>query len=138
MGDGFPGPPSGGAARAAGAVADRARNALAALWTRLSKQPWLIVAVATVVDLVTASLVALPPLAASHARPRAQALGLTLHVDSASLGFGTVKLHGVSIDSIELPGVRASLDTIVARPTFTMSLGSLEVHGGKIELEGEI
>ena len=76
------------------------------------------------------------PVVRSVAESRAAALGLRLEIKSAGVGFGTVRLSGVSVSSSELPGITAELERVEVAPGLTGSPRGIRVHGGSVRVDG--
>ncbi len=83
-----------------------------------------------------AFVAAAPSLARRDAVNRAAAMGLRLVIRKTRLGWGTVRFHGVTMASREVPGVTVSLDDVIVTPSLALSPRSVEVHGGHVRVNG--
>lgn len=136
--------PGGGAARRCGhagrhvlrsgammswrAIVDRIRS-----WPRAAQIGLLVAGVLGI--LVVAVAIAMPSIVRSMIRERAEARGLEIAIESVSLGFGRVRLSGVTVTDPALPGTNARIDRIVAEMN-GLSGRVLRVQGGQVRVVG--
>jgi hypothetical protein len=90
-------------------------------------------AIATTVALVL--LLSAGPIARSIATSRAEAMGIRLVVRETGIGWGSVRLAGVTVSSPELPDLKAELARIDVLLGFT-GARRVTVHGGSVVLRG--
>ncbi|HEX7669820.1 MAG TPA: biosynthetic peptidoglycan transglycosylase, partial [Polyangiaceae bacterium] len=76
------------------------------------------------------------PLAGSVAKARARSRGVEMDVKRTSLGWGRVRLSGVTIRVPELPGVEISFDRVEVSPTLFLGVRRVEVRGGCVRIVG--
>ena len=80
------------------------------------------------------ALLAAGPIVRSVAKSRAEAMGLTVTIRDAGIGWGTVRLSGVTLSSPELPDVKVELARVEVVPGVTLSPRRVRVHGGSVTL----
>ncbi|HTM43964.1 MAG TPA: biosynthetic peptidoglycan transglycosylase [Polyangiaceae bacterium] len=91
-----------------------------------------------VLALALASWVALPALVRSKVRQRALQAQLSIQVDSVTLGWGKIWLHGVTISAPEIPNASLKLNTVSVSPTLGGGVRAVHASGGAIEIAESI
>ncbi|HVU00626.1 MAG TPA: biosynthetic peptidoglycan transglycosylase [Polyangiaceae bacterium] len=96
----------------------------------------LAVVAALVAMAVTATL--LIRVARSVAEARARLHGLTLEIESVSLGLGVVRFRGVTVGAPSIPGFSAELSSVDVSPSLRFSARRVAIHGGVVRLRGAV